>query len=71
LPTPESAQTIGKYYVDKLYDLEDFLTMGNVEVLPAQEIGEKGKTEERFLLRIIVIIHNLETDIWQFLTHSS
>jgi len=49
LPTPESSQTIGKYYVDKLYDLEDFLSMGSVEVLPAQEIAEKGKTEERYL----------------------
>jgi len=39
---------LGKYYVDKLYDFEDFFQMGSVGIFPAQEvINDKGKSEER------------------------
>jgi hypothetical protein len=48
LTTAEASQAIGKYYIDKQYDLEDFLSMGSVGVFPGKEVlNDKGKTEER------------------------
>ena len=48
LPTHEDSLSLGKYYVDKLYDFEDFFQMGSVGIFPAQEvINDKGKAEER------------------------
>ena len=48
IATPEELQVLGKYYLEKFYDLEDFFALDSVVVFPAKEVlNDKGKTEDR------------------------